>query len=138
MCKLDWGEREAHAEGYALHRDLLRLRRQDAVLARQSRFDVDGAVLAEDAFVLRFFGGELGDRLLLVNLGAQRRLEILGEPLLAPLAEGNWHLLWSSDARCYGGPGIVNPYQDSQWTLPGRSAAFFSSNNPAPSVTSHS
>jgi maltooligosyltrehalose trehalohydrolase len=138
MCKLDWGEREAHAEDYALHRDLLRLRRQDAVLARQSRFDVDGAVLAEDAFVLRFFGGELGDRLLLVNLGAQRRLEILGEPLLAPLAEGNWHLLWSSDARCYGGPGIVNPYQDSQWTLPGRSAAFFSSNNPAPSVTSHS
>jgi maltooligosyltrehalose trehalohydrolase len=134
MCKLDWSERESHAEDYVLHRDLLRLRRQDAVLARQSRFDVDGVVLAEKAFLLRFFGGELGDRLLLVNLGAQRRLEILGEPLLAPLPEGNWHLLWCSDARRYGGPGIVNPYQESHWIVPARSAAFLSSQEPARSV----
>jgi maltooligosyltrehalose trehalohydrolase len=119
VCKLDWTEVESHAEDYDLHRDLLRLRREDAVLARQSRGDVDGAVVAEDAFVLRFFGGELGDRL--------RRLESIGEPLLAPFPEGSWHLIWCSDARRYGGPGIVNPYQESHWILPGLSAAFFSS-----------
>ena len=31
--------------------------------------EVDGAVLAANAFVLRFFDGQHGDRLLLVNLG---------------------------------------------------------------------
>jgi maltooligosyltrehalose trehalohydrolase len=137
MCKLDWGERESHAQDYALHRDLLRLRREDAVLARQSREDLDGAVLAEGAFLLRFFGGELGDRLLLINLGPQRRLETLGEPLLAALPQATWHLLWCSNARRYGGPGIMNPYQDGQWILPARSAAFFSSNPRARSVSTH-
>ena len=33
-CKLDLSERETHAGAYALHRDLLRLRRADAVIAR--------------------------------------------------------------------------------------------------------
>jgi maltooligosyltrehalose trehalohydrolase len=134
MCKLDWSEREAHAEAYALHHDLLRLRRDDPVLARQSRADVDGAVLADDTFLLRFFGGESGDRLLIINLGAQRRLETVGEPLLAPFPEGGWHLLWCSDARRYGGPGVINPYQESHWIVPGRSAAFLSSQEPARSV----
>ena len=34
---------------------------------------IDGAVLGPSGFVLRFFGGEHGDRLLLVNLGARSR-----------------------------------------------------------------
>lgn len=131
MCKLDWSELESHAQHYDLHRDLLRLRRHDPVLARQSREDLDGAVLAGGAFLIRFFGGELGDRLLLINLAAQRRLETLGEPLLAALPQATWHLIWCSDARRYGGPGIVNPYQDGQWIMPARSATFFSSNSPA-------
>jgi len=84
-------------------------------------------VLGEKAFVLRFFGDELGDRLLLINLGVQRRLESASEPLLAPFPEQGWSLLWCSDARRYGGPGIVDPYQESHWILPGLSAAFFSS-----------
>jgi maltooligosyltrehalose trehalohydrolase len=138
MCKLDWGERESHAPTYDLHRDLLRLRREDPVLAQQSRECLDGAVLTDRAFMIRFFGAEQGDRLLLINLGTQRRLETLGEPLFAALPQAAWHLVWCSDARRYGGPGIVNPYRDGQWTLPARSAAFFSSNSPARSLSNHS
>lgn len=36
-CKLDLVERESHRETYALHRDLLRLRREDPVFRRQVR-----------------------------------------------------------------------------------------------------
>ncbi len=66
-CKLDFAERERHAAAYALHRDLLRLRREDPVFRAQRRSGVDGAVLGPEAFVLRFFGerAEAGDRLLL-------------------------------------------------------------------------
>jgi maltooligosyltrehalose trehalohydrolase len=53
--KLDQSERDRHAELYALHRDLLRMRRQDPVIARQDRRALDGAVLGERAFVLRWF-----------------------------------------------------------------------------------
>ncbi|HEX6059660.1 MAG TPA: malto-oligosyltrehalose trehalohydrolase, partial [Gemmatimonadaceae bacterium] len=56
-CKLDHAERERHAGAWALHRDLLRLRRSDPVLARPRW--VDGAVLSHRAFVLRF-GGDGG------------------------------------------------------------------------------
>jgi maltooligosyltrehalose trehalohydrolase len=55
-CKLDHGQRHAHAEIYALHRDLLALRREDPVFRLQRRGAVDGAVLGPGAFLLRFFG----------------------------------------------------------------------------------
>ena len=68
-CKLDLGERERHAGAYALHCDLLRLRREDPVFASQRSDRLHGAVLAAEAFVLRYFGEAGDDRLLLVNLG---------------------------------------------------------------------
>src|SRR5262249_15588894 len=42
-CKLNPQERQAHAEIYALHRDLIRLRRDDPVFSRPRRGGVDGA-----------------------------------------------------------------------------------------------
>ena len=46
----------ATREAYALHLDLLRLRREDPVFRAQGGGGVDGAVLGPEAFVLRFFG----------------------------------------------------------------------------------
>src|SRR3954449_8338504 len=67
---LDFGERERHASAYALHRDLLAVRRDDPIL-KQRPARVDGAVIGEHAWMLRFFADDSGesDRLLLVNLG---------------------------------------------------------------------
>ncbi len=59
-CKLDHAERERHREVYELHRDLLRLRREDAVFNAQEPRALDGAVLGPEAFVLRYFGVEVG------------------------------------------------------------------------------
>ncbi len=67
-----------------LHRDLLRLRRQDPALSSQRPGGVDGAVLGPDAFVLRFFAEDGDDRLLVMNLGRDLLFDPAPEPLLAP------------------------------------------------------
>ena len=105
-CKLDFSERTAHQGVYLLHRDLLRLRREDATLRRRRRGAVDGAVLGPMAFVLRFFG-EGDDRLLIVNLGVDLRLDPAPEPLLAPPCDRGWQTHWSSEDLdpIYGGDG---------------------------------
>jgi maltooligosyltrehalose trehalohydrolase len=119
--KLNLAERETHAEAVALHRDLLRLRRSDAVFRAQDACAVDGAVLAEEAFVLRFFG-DAGDRLLIVNFGRQLSLSPHPEPLLAPPAGSEWELLWSSDEVAYGGEGTIDPGGEAAWQLAAHSA----------------
>jgi maltooligosyltrehalose trehalohydrolase len=121
-CKLDFSEREAHAGTHELHRDLLRLRRDDPVLRLRRPGGVDGAVLGPGAFVLRFFG-EGDDRLLLVNLDAELHLDPAPEPLLAPLPGCTWGILWSSEDPRYGGSGTPAVYtEEENWRLPGRIA----------------
>ena len=60
---LDWHECERRSEILALHRDLLRLRRHTPAFAAQRYRGVDGVVLGAEAFVLRFFDEDGGDRL---------------------------------------------------------------------------
>ncbi len=118
-CKLDLAEREQHAAAYALHRDLLRLRREDPVFGRPRRGGVDGAVLSSHAFVLRWFGAGGDDRLLVVNLGRDLHLDPAPEPLLAPPEGKAWRVLWSSEEPRYGGCGSVPPETDENWHIPG-------------------
>jgi maltooligosyltrehalose trehalohydrolase len=129
--KLDWSQRTKNADIVRLHRDVLRLRRQDPVLSRQQRAALDGAVLGHQALVLRYFGTSEEDRLLVVNLGADLSFIPAPEPLLAPVAGGSWDLLWSSDHPMYGGSGVVNPLSDQGWRIQGGSATVFSARRPA-------
>jgi maltooligosyltrehalose trehalohydrolase len=123
--KLNFSERKRRAQIYLFHQDLLRLRREDPVIAAQARERVDGAVLGAGALALRFFGAEGNDRLLLVNLGADLDYSPASEPLLARVG-GVWHLVWSSDDPRYGGSGVINPCHEEGWQLPGVSAVFLS------------
>lgn len=121
--KLDFSERARNAGIYQMHRDLLRLRRTEAVFRAQRQGGVDGAVLASEAFVLRFFGESAdADRLLLVNLGVDRILNPVPEPLLAPPPESQWEILWSSEDPQYGGLGTPTLETDQGWLLPGQAA----------------
>ena len=97
------------------------LRRQDPVIARPD-VRIDGAVLASETCVLRFFGGSAGDRLLLVNLGCDLDLGPAPEPLLAPPLGAAWQLLWSSEAVQYGGHGTPPLNLEREWHLPGECA----------------
>ncbi len=118
---LDLGERTRNAAIYSLHRDLLALRREDPVLG-QGPVRVDGAVLAHEAWMLRYFDKGGADRLLIVNLGGDLVLDPAPEPLLAPVEGHGWRLLWSSEAPRYGGAGIVPPDPEGIWRLPGQAA----------------
>jgi maltooligosyltrehalose trehalohydrolase len=119
--QLDNSERARHAAAYALHRDLLALRRDDSVLGHRP-CNVEGAVLNHEAWLLRYLAEDRRDRLLIVNLGSDLPLAPIPEPLLAPVAERSWRLLWSSEAPRYGGNGIPLPGKDDVWHVPGRSA----------------
>jgi maltooligosyltrehalose trehalohydrolase len=125
-CILDFDERVSHAEAYALHRDLLAVRRDDSSLTRPAR--IDGALVAPDAFVVRLFGRD-GDRLLVVNLGRDLDLLPAPEPLLAPPAGERWRLAWSSESVLYGGNGTPAIRPDAEWHIPGETAVLL---RPAP------
>ena len=117
-CKLDHTDRERNALVVRLHRDLLRLRREDPVFALQDRQGMHGAVLGPEAFLLRFLAPDGNDRLLVINLGATLPLLPMPEPLLAPPAGCRWRLLWHSEAPSYGGNGMSEPDGEHSWRLP--------------------
>ena len=113
--KLDHAERERNAGAWSLHRDLLRLRREDPVIARPE--SIDGAVLSDRGFVLRFEAVDGADRLLVVNFGEETRLAAASEPLLAPPPGARWRERWSSEDPRYGGAGAM-PHEDgAPWRL---------------------
>ena len=124
-CVLDHGERERNKEALALHRDLIAMRRDDPVF--NGGYRIDGATLGDDAWVIRYFGGDRGDRLLIVNLGRDQRLDTVPEPLLAPVEGHGWDLLWSSDTPSYGGVGIPVPLADGVWYIAGHAALVLAS-----------
>jgi maltooligosyltrehalose trehalohydrolase len=130
--KLDLTERDRHTAVYQLHRDLLQLRREDTVFSSPRPGGVDGAVLAAEAFVLRFFGPEGDDRLLLVNLGVDVEFRSLPEPLLAPGAKGDWALKWSSEDPRYGGCGTLAVQKGGAWRIPGHAAVVLAGSGSPP------
>ena len=100
--KLDLSERQHHAQMYALHRDLLRLR-------RTSWYSGPSAVVV---WMGRCWGRSVcaallwahgDDRLLVVNLGHALHLNPAPEPLLAPPEGMGWAILWSTEDPRYGG-----------------------------------
>lgn len=119
-CRLDFSEREKHAHVYALHRDLLRVRRETPAIAKPAA--IDGAVLSNEAFLLRYFAEDGDDRLLLVNLGRDLFLPVAPEPLLAPLRGKGWTPQWSSESPQYGGCGTPPLETTQNWIIPGHSA----------------
>jgi maltooligosyltrehalose trehalohydrolase len=122
LSKLDWAEFERHAHATALHRDLLRLRREDPVFARQQRGGVDGSVIGPEALLLRYFGESGDDRLMLVNFGRDLNPRSIPDPLVAPPDGRRWRLLWSSEHPDYGGTGTPRIETEKGWRVPGHAA----------------
>ncbi|HET7746543.1 MAG TPA: malto-oligosyltrehalose trehalohydrolase [Vicinamibacteria bacterium] len=123
-CVIDHEERvkERHQRAERLHTDLLRLRREDPVFREQDDLEFDGAVLVERAFVLRWFGPDGDDRLLVVNLGRDLHFSPAPEPLLAPPEGRGWRVLWSSEDPRYGGHGTPPLETEDGWRIPGEAA----------------
>jgi maltooligosyltrehalose trehalohydrolase len=121
-CALDWSEleRPLHARWLALHRDLLRLRREDRTIARGGETGVEAAVLSPFAWVLRWRAvAPEGDRLLIVNIGREMDYAPPSEPLLAPPLGLGWRTIWSSESPTYGGRGTPDVETERGWVVPG-------------------
>jgi maltooligosyltrehalose trehalohydrolase len=121
-CKLDSSESTRNAAIYSLHRDLIRLRASEPAFAAQRADSLHGAVLSDEAFVLRHALGGDEDRVILVNLGGDLHLDPAPEPLLAPPADCTWEVLWSSESVHYGGQGIGPIYGEASWYIPAHAA----------------
>ncbi|MFT3787473.1 MAG: malto-oligosyltrehalose trehalohydrolase [Tepidisphaeraceae bacterium] len=136
--QLDWSQldRTFHDRTWRLHRDLLALRRADPTFARarRERGAIDGAILDDDLFVIRYFGADNDDRLLVVNLGRDWTASIVPEPLLAPPEGKVWRTLLTTEHPNYGGFGrfeLEDAGEDWRldgelWRVAGRSAVVLS------------
>jgi maltooligosyltrehalose trehalohydrolase len=129
-CKLDWSERETHKATLDLHRDLLRIRREDPVIRARAPRSLDGAVISDAAFILRFFGERGEDRLLVVNLGARIHADPFAEPLAAPPYSRGWTTIFSTESSKYGGWGTP-PLEtvDDGWWIPAECAVLLAPTN---------
>lgn len=121
--RLDHRERDTHSPVWNLHRTLIELRRNDPAFGAPLAAGVAGAVLGLRAFVLRFGSSPHGapDRLLVVNLGDDVRIDIVAESLLAP-GRTPWRLLWSSEDPAFGGAGRERFRYVEGWHVPAESA----------------
>jgi maltooligosyltrehalose trehalohydrolase len=124
-CTLDFDERTRHREAYALHRDLLALRRSDPVLAHSGTRRPEGAVLGAGACLLRYLDAQCGDRLVVLNLDCDLDFAPVNEPLIAPPEQTRWRVAWHSEAPRYGGQGMPPIDIDKAGIIPGNCAIFF-------------
>ncbi len=122
-CILDPAERDFARPVVALHRDLLRLRREDPAFTMADPDALDAAALDAGALVVRYYGDDhLADRLLLVNLGPTLHRAGVAEPLVAPPAGTGWRLAWSSEDPRYGGHGTPPPFTRARLAIPAHAA----------------
>ena len=122
--RLDPAEQTRHPEVVRLHTDLLALRRDDVTLREAGC--VDGAVLADSCFILRYLTPTHEDRLIVVNLGPGLDIPHLPEPLAAPPLGHTWKLHWSSESPTYGGCGSSAPAASVRGRLPASAHKFWS------------
>jgi maltooligosyltrehalose trehalohydrolase len=117
--KLDLGERERHAAVYALHRDLLALRREDPVCREQRRDRTEAMAVGGQQVAVRRWS-EAGERLLVANFGAA--CVVAAEAL--PVTVGpEWRLLLTTTDARYGGNGDAPDIGDEGVAMPARCAA---------------
>ena len=118
QSKIDWSAAERQPEALLLHRDLIRLRKEDPIFSRQDANMLEGAVVGPEAFLLRWFDDDGDDRLLLVNLGRDFECRPMSQPLMAAPADCRWQLQWSSEDPRYGGSGTA-VLDTRNWNMPG-------------------
>lgn len=120
-CKLNFKEREKNHKLYRFYKDLISLRRNDKVFKKANRIKIDGAVLGEDSFLIRYFGEKSGDRLIIINFGSDHSFNPEPEPLLVAGENLEWEILLSSESVIYGGFGTP-PINVPHWKILGHSA----------------
>lgn len=121
QSKLNGDDLKNNTQMYTLFQDLIAIRQKDPVFSKMHSIKIDGAVLGSDSFLIRYFGEEHGDRILLINFGPDHYFSPAPEPLLAPGVDLEFESLWSSESPNYGGEGTP-PFNIPSWKILGHSA----------------
>ena len=98
------------------------MRREDPVFGSQRSDMIDGAALSPDCLLVRYFGENGDDRLLIVNFDRDLKISPVPQPLLAPPAGAEWDVHWSSNQPEYGGVSTPPLEVETGWHLPGECA----------------
>jgi maltooligosyltrehalose trehalohydrolase len=122
--KLDLGERAAHADSYALYRELLRLRRADPVLRVQDRARTRATPLGEELLAVHRWS-RADHRLLLVNFGKSETIALGDVPGGDALPAAGSVMFSTAEGR-FGGDGteteLVGDGQGRTARIPARTA----------------
>lgn len=95
--KLELAERDRHSGVYRLYHELMSLRRNDPVLARQNRFNLRSeALLPEMIAIHRWEGSE--HRLVVASFGPAALVRFSDFAFLSDLASFEWRILWHTSA----------------------------------------
>jgi maltooligosyltrehalose trehalohydrolase len=126
--KLRLGEREHNAGIVALYRDLLTLRRNDAVLASGDRRATRAAPIGVHAIALHRRRGD-DHRVLIANFGAELTVDTDAVEHLAGLRDREWTPLLSTADAIYGGSGdaplVERTSAGPRLVVPARAAVLF-------------
>jgi len=115
---------------FAMYSDLLKIRHSDHVFSKNGLKFIDGSIISEDLFCIRYCGNsDNEDRLILCNLGIDNTLPSIPEPLIAPPEGYSWKLTWCSENTLYGGNSFQEPMRDGQFHLAGKTLYYFATEN---------
>lgn len=111
QSRLDLQERlrPPHDGVLCLWRELLRLRREDPVLATQDRWRLLAEAPAEDLVAVERWDDGGQRRLALVNFGSELVFELAGQAWLGDAAGLEWQPVLSTAEKRFGGPGGESP-----------------------------
>lgn len=124
-CKLNFEERISNQPSLLFHKHLISVRKSDPVFREEERRGIDGSVIGDNAFLLRYFGKDSSsDRLLIVNLGTDLWLYPNPHPLSAPPKGYQWKVIISSEDPSFGGNSTFPIKMKGVMAIPGH-AAFF-------------
>jgi maltooligosyltrehalose trehalohydrolase len=119
---LDWSDCTPDNPVLLLHRDALRLRREDPTLRLQGSAGLHSGAVGDVVF-LRYRGTDPSlDRLLIINLGGDHVSATLATPLVAPPGPEGWRRLIGSEELRYGGRGMAPFETRDGYRFEGRAA----------------
>jgi maltooligosyltrehalose trehalohydrolase len=126
-CKLLDEERLDDSPLKLLHRDLIQLRRQDAVLSQLGlpAVQIESSAPTGSLVLLRYMSGR-EHRLLVVNFADEYHCP-MNDPLFAPVPHTRWTQLWTSEQLQYGGVATLPIPDTNPWVFPAASAVLFAS-----------
>jgi maltooligosyltrehalose trehalohydrolase len=127
LSKIDQSKRSHSNPIYTMYCDLIKIRLSDPIFAKNGPTFIDGAVIDENIFCIRYKGNNSSeDRLLICNIGIDTTLSSIPEPLIAPPDGHTWMNAWYSENTLYGGSGAQELFSENKYHLTGKTVYFLS------------